>query len=158
MAREAVAAPDDAQAHAVCDAMRGLGEQILVQQAQDAVHFRGRTLPVGRGEGEERERPDAETRRGFYNAANGVRAGAVSGGAGQPARDSPAAVAVGDDGHVKSVGLFFPRKRELRNMRLQMHSLVRFSAAKLRCELLYNTKRTAKKIFPAKPTAPGSPG
>jgi hypothetical protein len=45
---------------------------------------------------------NAEARRGLNDAARGFGAGAVSGGARQPARGGPAAVSIGDDGDVKA--------------------------------------------------------
>ena len=100
---QAIAAADDAQAHALFDAVGGFGEQVFVEQAQDGVDFGGGALPVRGGKREERERVNADARRGFDDAARGFGSGAMTCGTRQAARRGPASVAIGNDGDVQAL-------------------------------------------------------
>ena len=74
-----------------------------MQEAQNPVNFRGRALPIGRGEREECKRVNTETRRGADDAAGGLGSRTMAGGPREISRNSPAAVAVGNDGDMEAL-------------------------------------------------------
>ena len=115
---EAIAAADDVEANAFVDAVLRFGEEIFVEDAQNAGDFGGRALPVGRGKREESQRVDAEFRGGGDDRASGLRSCAMSGGARQFSRSRPASVAVGNDGDVE-----LSRRRRRRGLKLQRAAL-----------------------------------
>ena len=75
-----------------------------MKQAEDGVDLFRWALPIGGGQREQRERVNAQARRGGDNSPGGLRAGAVSGGSWQPARGGPTAVSIGNDGNVERAG------------------------------------------------------
>jgi len=97
---DTVAAADDAEADAFVDAVRGFGQKILVDDAQDSSYFRRRPFPIRGRKREEGQSVNAQTRRSLDYGARGLGAGTMPGGAGQAAGRGPAAVAIGDDGYV----------------------------------------------------------
>src|SRR5258706_15378579 len=82
---QAIPAPDDAEPHALVDAVRRFREQVLMEQPQDPVDFGGGTLPICRGKREKRQRMNSEAGRGLDNSACRVRPPAV----GRRTRQSP---------------------------------------------------------------------
>jgi len=93
----AIAAANDAQADAFVDAVRGFGQKIFVEDAQNSGDFRWWPLPIGGRQCKKCERVDAETWRRFDDCACGLSPGAMPRGARQAASSGPAAIAVGDD-------------------------------------------------------------
>src|SRR5207302_2355622 len=101
--REGVAGGDGAEADGLFDAGGGFGEEVFVEQAEDGGDFGGGALPVRGGKREERERVNADARRGFDDAARGFGSGAMTCGTRQAARRGPASVAIGNDGDVQAL-------------------------------------------------------
>ena len=99
---QTVAAADDVQTDAFVEAMGGFGEQIFLEDFKNRGDFGGGPLPVRGREREESEGVNAEMRRAADDAAGGLGAGAMAGGARQGAGGGPAAVAVADDGDVQA--------------------------------------------------------
>jgi len=82
---QAVAPANDAETYTLVDAVRGLGQQIFMKDAKDRGDFGGGPLPIGRGQGEQREGVNAKARCSLNDGASGLCAGAVTGGARQAA-------------------------------------------------------------------------
>jgi hypothetical protein len=101
---KAIPAADDAEADAFVDAVRGFGEEVFVEKAEDSRDFGGGALPVGGREREQSQCVNAKSRSGFNDAACSLGAVAVTGGAGQTFGRGPATVAIGDDGDVERAG------------------------------------------------------
>ena len=74
--------------------------QIPAQQLHNARHLVGRSLPVLRGEGVHRQVLHTQGAAVIGDAPEGLRAGGVTGGAGQTPLLCPASVAIHDDGNM----------------------------------------------------------
>ena len=112
---KAIATADHFEARALLAEAIGFKAEEGAQKPEDALDFSGWATPVVRGEGVEGEAADADVRRVLDYAASSSQAGAMTGDTGQTATRRPAAIAVHDDGDVKS-GL---------KIRLHMKSLPR---------------------------------
>jgi hypothetical protein len=100
VAIEIVAFADDAHAHI---AVVQLGEVLADEAAQEPHQIgdlRGRTRPVLRAEGEDRQKGNAEVTRSTNGAAQRLDAAPMSFDARQAASGGPASVAIHDDGHM----------------------------------------------------------
>src|SRR5262249_53705491 len=92
-----VAAADDVEADRFVEAALGLGPQVAAQQSEQWLNLGGRTLPVVRGEGVERQRGNAAAGGGAHYGIDGACTGTMTGSAWQVAGTRPASVAVHDD-------------------------------------------------------------
>ena len=99
--RNPVAPADHAQANACCGACGGFGAKIFFEQPEQGDDLAHGALPVVRGKRVQRQRADTQAGSGTHDAADRFDAGAMSFGAGEAARGSPAAVAVEQDGDVE---------------------------------------------------------
>ena len=113
--RKAIATADHFEASALLAEAIGFKAEEGAQKPEDALDFSGWTTPVVGGEGVEGEAANADIRRMFDDATSRSQAGAMTRDTGQTATGRPAAIAVHDDGDVKS-GL---------KIRLHMNSLPR---------------------------------
>ncbi len=100
---EALAAAEDAQAHALLPAAASLAAEVGVEQVEERGYLGLRTAPVVGGEGVEGKGGDAESGRRLYGAADGRGPGAVAVGSRTAAGRRPASVAVHDDCYVQAV-------------------------------------------------------
>ena len=98
--RQPVPPADAAKSDAGLDERRCLGPQITVEERQEHCDFRPRPLPVVGGERVQRQRADAEPRRGLDDLTHAAHALLVPCRAREATRRGPPAVAVHDDGGV----------------------------------------------------------
>ena len=109
------------------------------QYPQDGVHFRGRTLPVGGGKREQRQRVNAQVRRAPDDAPCRFGPGAVAFRARQASRRGPAAVAIANDRHVHLDGRVGRHRGARDPADRVLHEHAAFSAANF-YNVLCNTK------------------
>ncbi len=99
---KAIATADHFEASALLAEAIGFKAEEGAQKPEDALDFGGWTTPVVGGEGVESEAADADVGCVLDDATSSGQAGAMTGKTGQAATGRPAAVAVHDDGDVKS--------------------------------------------------------
>src|SRR5690606_39722262 len=98
--REGGVIAEDAQANALAMEAVELALDVEAEQAGELGDLGLGPTPVLRGEGIERQALDPGLARRAQRPPRRLRAGAVAGRTGQPARLRPAAIAVHDDGDV----------------------------------------------------------
>src|SRR3954471_21302728 len=88
---------DDLQPYAVGHAARRLAPEVLAEQSHEPGNFYRGPPPVVRGEGEQREDPDASVGCRLHHSPHRAGSRAMSRAAGKPLTGGPATVAVHDN-------------------------------------------------------------
>jgi hypothetical protein len=101
---DAVATPDDLDAHAALGDLVHVLEQVALEQVEDVVRLVVRPVEALRREREQGQRADAARGSGAHDLLDGVGAGAVPGCTRLLAHVGPTRVAVHDERHVEAGG------------------------------------------------------